>query len=82
VLDVIDDEQLMANAATVGGLLRTELTTMTNGHPRIGEVRGAGLYIVGPWVLSGCSFIGNSLGKGDEFECCTALLKQRTVVKL
>jgi 4-aminobutyrate aminotransferase-like enzyme len=45
VLDVIDDEQLMANAATVGGLLRTELTTMTNGHPRIGEVRGAGLYI-------------------------------------
>jgi len=45
VLDVIDDEKLMANAATVGGLLRTELTTLTKGHPRIGEVRGAGLYI-------------------------------------
>ena len=45
VLDVIEDEQVMVNAAVVGGLLRTELTVLTEGHPRIGEVRGAGLYI-------------------------------------
>ena len=45
VLDVIEDDNLMANAAVVGGLLRAELTGMTEGHPRIGEVRGAGLYI-------------------------------------
>ena len=45
VLDVIEDEGLMDNAAVVGGLLRAELTGMTEGHPRIGEVRGAGLYI-------------------------------------
>lgn len=45
VLDVIEDEKLMANAAEVGGRLRRELTELTRDHPRIGEVRGAGLYI-------------------------------------
>ncbi|MEI6698938.1 MAG: aminotransferase class III-fold pyridoxal phosphate-dependent enzyme [Mycobacteriaceae bacterium] len=45
VLNVIEDEKLLANAATVGGLLRAELTAVSDGHPRIGEVRGAGLYI-------------------------------------
>ena len=43
VLDVIEDEKLMANAADVGGRLRTELSSLA--HPRIGEVRGAGLYV-------------------------------------
>lgn len=43
VLDVIEDEKLMANAAEVGGRLRNELTALA--HPRIGEVRGTGLYI-------------------------------------
>ncbi|HTY27615.1 MAG TPA: aspartate aminotransferase family protein, partial [Mycobacterium sp.] len=45
VLDVIDDEKLMATAADVGGRLRAELTDLTREHPRIGDVRGAGLYI-------------------------------------
>ena len=45
VLDVIEDDGLLDNAASVGGLLRAELTGMTEDHPRIGEVRGAGLYI-------------------------------------
>ena len=45
VLDVIEGQNLMDNAATVGGMLRAELTGMTARHPRIGEVRGAGLYI-------------------------------------
>ena len=45
VLDVIEDEKLIANAADVGRLLRDELILVTQGHPRIGEVRGTGLYI-------------------------------------
>lgn len=45
VLDVIEDEQLLVNAAEVGGQLRQELTRLAAGHPRIGDVRGAGLYI-------------------------------------
>ncbi len=45
VLDVIEDEKLMANAASVGTSLRTELAALSRDHPRIGDVRGAGLYI-------------------------------------
>jgi 4-aminobutyrate aminotransferase-like enzyme len=42
VLDVIEQEDLMANARTVGDALRTELAAI--GDPRLGDVRGAGLY--------------------------------------
>jgi 4-aminobutyrate aminotransferase-like enzyme len=42
VLDVIDQEDLMVNARTVGDALRTELAAI--GDPRLGDVRGAGLY--------------------------------------
>lgn len=45
VLDVIEDEQLLTNAAEVGARLRTELTRITGGDPRIGDIRGTGLYI-------------------------------------
>jgi 4-aminobutyrate aminotransferase-like enzyme len=45
VLDVIEAEQLLANAAAVGAKLRTDLTRITADDPRIGDVRGAGLYI-------------------------------------
>jgi 4-aminobutyrate aminotransferase-like enzyme len=45
VLDVIETENLMANAATVGAALRTELTRIAEDNPRIGDVRGAGLYV-------------------------------------
>lgn len=45
VLDVIEDEQLMANAARVGTALRDELTGIAGETPRIGDVRGAGLYV-------------------------------------
>jgi 4-aminobutyrate aminotransferase-like enzyme len=43
VLDVIEQEQLMANAATVGDALRTRLASIDD-H-RLGDVRGAGLYV-------------------------------------
>ena len=43
VLDVIEDEGLMANAAVGGRRLRADLAAMDD--PRLGDVRGAGLYI-------------------------------------
>jgi 4-aminobutyrate aminotransferase-like enzyme len=45
VLDVIENEQLLANAAEVGATLRSELLRITEADPRIGDIRGAGLYI-------------------------------------
>ncbi|CAN5173463.1 aminotransferase class III-fold pyridoxal phosphate-dependent enzyme [soil metagenome] len=45
VLDVIEHERLQANAATVGAALRRELSAIAAHHPRVGDVRGAGLYI-------------------------------------
>lgn len=43
VLDVIEDEGLLANAASVGQALRTHLAGIDD--PRLGDVRGAGLYV-------------------------------------
>jgi 4-aminobutyrate aminotransferase-like enzyme len=45
VLDVIENEKLLVNAAEVGAKLRAELSRIAEGHPRIGDVRGAGLYV-------------------------------------
>ena len=43
VLDVIEDEGLIANAATVGDWLRAELRGLATRHAAIGDVRGRGL---------------------------------------
>ncbi|HET7520603.1 MAG TPA: aminotransferase class III-fold pyridoxal phosphate-dependent enzyme, partial [Candidatus Limnocylindria bacterium] len=43
VLDVIDDEDLIANAASVGELLRNGLAELAGRHLHIGDVRGRGL---------------------------------------
>ncbi len=43
VLDVIEDEGLLSNAASVGDALRSRLTAVED--PRVGDVRGAGLYL-------------------------------------
>jgi len=45
VLDVIEGEGLISNAATVGGALSAEVARLAADHPRIGQVRGAGLYL-------------------------------------
>ena len=45
VLDVIREEALQANAATVGAGLRDALRALACDHPIIGEVRGAGLFL-------------------------------------
>jgi 4-aminobutyrate aminotransferase-like enzyme/Ser/Thr protein kinase RdoA (MazF antagonist) len=43
VLDVIEDEDLVANAARTGGYLRQGLAKLAEAHPAIGDVRGEGL---------------------------------------
>ena len=45
VLAVIEDEGLVANAATVGSYLRHGLLTLAGRHPLIGDVRGEGLLL-------------------------------------
>ncbi len=45
VLDVIETEQLQANAATVGAALCAELSRIAKDHPLLGDVRGTGLYM-------------------------------------
>jgi 4-aminobutyrate aminotransferase-like enzyme len=45
VLDVLDDERLLENAATVGAWLRAELSKLAERHQAIGDVRGRGLMV-------------------------------------
>jgi 4-aminobutyrate aminotransferase-like enzyme len=45
VLDVIEEEDLMANALRVGDYLRQSLRQLATRHAAIGAVRGAGLFI-------------------------------------
>lgn len=45
VLDVINDEGLIANAETVGDYIRTEIATLATSYEQIAEVRGAGLFV-------------------------------------
>lgn len=45
VLDVIAEENLMANAAAVGTALRDGIDQAAGGSPIIGDVRGVGLYL-------------------------------------
>lgn len=44
-LDVIIDEELQKNAHTVGTQIRDGLAELAQRHSRIGDVRGAGLYV-------------------------------------
>jgi len=45
VLDVIEDEGLVASAGEVGAYLRQGLAALAERHPLIGDVRGEGLLI-------------------------------------
>jgi 4-aminobutyrate aminotransferase-like enzyme len=45
VLDVIEDEGLVANAARVGDHLRSAVGGLADRHPAIGDVRGRGLMV-------------------------------------
>tara|TARA_R110002049_G_scaffold22147_7_gene79805 strand:+ start:232 stop:1563 length:1332 start_codon:yes stop_codon:yes gene_type:complete len=52
VLDVIADEGLQNNAATVGGALKNGLQDFAARYPEIGHVRGAGLFLAVECVTS------------------------------
>ncbi len=45
VLDVINDEGLIANAETVGNYIQAEIATLAADYEQIAEVRGAGLFV-------------------------------------
>jgi 4-aminobutyrate aminotransferase-like enzyme len=45
VLDVLEEEKLMANAAEAGAALHSELSRLASQYPQLGDVRGAGLYV-------------------------------------
>jgi len=57
VLDVIEDEDLIGHARTVGEYLLQTLTGIAAGDPRIAAVRGAGLY-------AGVDFVRPADGEG------------------
>jgi 4-aminobutyrate aminotransferase-like enzyme/Ser/Thr protein kinase RdoA (MazF antagonist) len=65
VLEVLDREQLMANAAATGGYLREQLESVAARHECLGEVHGAGL-------LQGLEVLG-----ADEH---TAKLRNKRIV--
>lgn len=45
VLGVIHDEQLQERAARIGAMFLDRLRQVSAGHPHVGQIRGAGLYI-------------------------------------
>ncbi|MFF6804530.1 aminotransferase class III-fold pyridoxal phosphate-dependent enzyme [Streptomyces sp. NPDC012616] len=50
VLDVIEDEKLLDNSRTVGQYLREGVGDLAKDHPRMGAVRGAGLYVAADFI--------------------------------
>lgn len=45
VLNVLEDEGLMANAAATGSYLKASLRSLARAHPCIADVRGSGLFL-------------------------------------
>jgi len=50
VLDEIERQDLLGNAARIGGLLRTELEGLAERFPFIGDIRGKGLLLAAEFV--------------------------------
>jgi len=66
-LAVIQDEGLAANAETVGGILMDGLNDLAGRHDRIGDVRGAGLYI-------GVELVGDRAAKTPDSRSALAIV--------
>ena len=66
VLDVIEDEGLVARAARVGLALRTAIAELMSAHPSIGDVRGTGL-------LSGVELVRDPTTKEPDAELAGAV---------
>lgn len=74
--DVIRDERLMENAAVVGRLIRDGIAEIAKRDERIGDVRGAGLYI-------GVEFVGDHGTKSPDSATALAVvdgLRKRRVL--
>ena len=50
VIDVIEQEGLLARSATLGAYLRRELAAMQDDCEWMGDVRGCGLFVAIDWV--------------------------------
>lgn len=75
-LNVIRDEQLMQNAATVGRVIQDGLRDIASRHEGIGDVRGSGLYI-------GVEMVRDRTTKQPDGETALALvngLRERRVL--
>lgn len=55
VLDVIEQDNLQENARDTGAHLLQQLRKLSEGHPNIGDVRGAGLYLAVEFVTDRAS---------------------------
>lgn len=53
VLNVIEDEGLMQNAARTGAVFRAGLETLAKDHDALGDIRGAGLFLAADVVTDG-----------------------------
>ena len=51
VLDVIEQDNLLASSAALGDLLRAELKAMQHNCEAMGDVRGCGLFVGVDWVV-------------------------------
>lgn len=74
VLAVIEDEDLVANAAKVGSYLRQGLLTLAERHPLIGDVRGEGL-------LLGVELIDEARGPAaEDARRVTEVMRERGIL--
>jgi 4-aminobutyrate aminotransferase-like enzyme len=69
VLDVIEREGLLGNAARVGALLLNGLKSLASDTPTIGDVRGAGLFI-------GVEFVTDSISKKPAPEMALSVVNR------
>ncbi|MBM1557040.1 aminotransferase class III-fold pyridoxal phosphate-dependent enzyme [Sulfitobacter mediterraneus] len=69
VLDIVDDEGLMQNAAKMGAMLMSGLKRMSEAHDIIGDVRGMGLFV-------GVELVTDRATKAPATEQCNYVLNR------
>jgi len=69
VLDVIEEEQLMANAKKVGDYFMRRLSELKENHQLIGDVRGSGLFV-------GVEFVDNEIDRNPNPEIASYIVER------
>ncbi|MGD2236921.1 aspartate aminotransferase family protein [Mycolicibacterium nivoides] len=69
VLDVIENDDLIANASAVGARLRSGLEQVARRHPTIGHVRGCGLFVA-------AEFVGDPVGREPDAATASAVVNE------